>query len=1020
MKLMRRTAAILLTLAILLCFIPTFSAVAATAFTHTQVKVDYRSTGGSNGLDCRRAMYFGTDSNDPVATNTLLYAVEGAGGLFHNGTRVTFHLQKAAPSLYYVNCASTPFEVGDRVMLAGTFADKASTYSITFPTTVFEYMGVSANGKGWWKIVDLASTDYLTLSDFGITSDVTVGNSSQSGAAGSIAGKDFTFYSDMRLSTGSNQFLLLFYGATAKGYWDGYRIGFRSDGVLVVHNITSLVGYESSGAAASSTILGAVSLSSLGIDLSEKVKITLHLDYVDFDNDGQKDDSRLSVKLNDVTAIAAATLVDALGVLGNGALFYSEGNGTQTISNYRVELPKLALTDFGIAYGTYGNQGSSVSGTYAGDVFGKQLTFKALTNTTVHATDATQIYYGASAKGQWNGFQIQLRGNGSIVIFNQIGAATTYTVIYLERECGVAPGTPYTLGLTLTLVDFDGDGSRDDVHLSVTIDGVEYKGDTPSSNNAINGLYTMGSSMLIYGQAGNTTTFSASGEAVVTDRISASLSDGVLTVSGTGTVKAEDLQAAVTDPTAVSKVKIEAGVTGIDSETFVGYTALTEVHTPNTLLTVAEDAFVGCASGVTLRYVADKPYVGGLVNADVHPYYSFKIVTIGSSYGEDTNTYIYKLAKTYYASLAGRKEGDSAYDEIVVAELYTGGGTLAQRVQAINGTPNASAYYEKWNDAGISIPTSPSGQLSAGLMRMALRDEYWDYVMLMQSAADSANAASFTASTSGNGEADIDVVIDFAKQNNRFGENSKYVWLQTWSYNEKLANGNYAAAVTAEKNMRAGIANAMQTVVQSRVDSGVLDAIVPAGAAIENLKTSVLNREDPTFDHSSISATRKWNDGVYSNYFAIQRDTAHASCGLGRFTLGLTAFSFIAGLTDLEIGRLSQSCYPRSLADYEISDKLYSEETATGGYLAYDTLTAECALQAYSAAVSAIHNPYADSLVCMTGDINNDGAANALDIVRYKRAAAGEDTFLDSHSADVNVDGNRDKTDLGILRKELL
>ena len=56
----------------------------------------------------------------------------------------------------------------------------------------------------------------------------------------------------------------------------------------------------------------------------------------------------------------------------------------------------------------------------------------------------------------------------------------------------------------------------------------------------------------------------------------------------------------------------------------------------------------------------------------------------------------------------------------------------------------------------------------------------------------------------------------------------------------------------------------------------------------------------------------------------------------------------------------------------------------------------------------------------MTGDINNDGAANALDIVRYKRAAAGEDTFLDSHSADVNVDGNRDKTDLGILRKELL
>ena len=505
----------------------------------------------------------------------------------------------------------------------------------------------------------------------------------------------------------------------------------------------------------------------------------------------------------------------------------------------------------------------------------------------------------------------------------------------------------------------------------------------------------------------------------VGDKISVSLSNGVLTVTGTGTVKASDLQAYAVSLPSVRKIVIKAGVTAVAAETFVGMTSLTEVHTPNTLLTVADNAFVNCASGVILRYVADKPFTGGLIDPDIHPYYSFKMVTIGDSYGEDTNTYIYKLAKTYYANLAGRKAGDSAYDEIVVAELYTGAGSLQERVWAINGNPNKQAFYEKWSDAGISIPATQNGQLSAGLMSMALRDEYWDYVMLMQTAVASYYPESFTASTTGNGEADMDVMIQFAKERNLFGEHSTYLWLMTWSHQEKLANPDYNAAVAAEKEMREGIATSMQTVVQSRIDSGAIDAIVPAGAAMENLKTSYLNAEDPFFDHTYPTGNQTWNNGEYSLYFALFRDPLHASCGFGRFTVGLTAFSSIAGLTDVEIGRLSLQCFPRSWEEYEIPEKEINGG-AVGRYLEYDTFTEKCALQAYSAAASAIRDPYNDSLVCMTGDLNNDYTANALDIVRYKRAAAGMDTFLDPYSADVNVDGNRNDADIAILRQQLL
>lgn len=509
----------------------------------------------------------------------------------------------------------------------------------------------------------------------------------------------------------------------------------------------------------------------------------------------------------------------------------------------------------------------------------------------------------------------------------------------------------------------------------------------------------------------------------VPNTVQVTLEGNTLVISGNGMLRANMVETALTEKTAVTNIRVEAGVTAITSGTFEGFTSLEEVYYANTLTSVAKDAFVGCAENVVLRCVKDREYTGGLVNAKIHPYYSFKCLTIGSSYGEDTNTYIYKLAKNYYANLSGREAGDSAYDEIVVAELYTGGGTLAQRVQAINGSPNTSCYYEKWDKNGIQIPTTPTGLLSAENMRMATQDEYWDIIILMQSADDSQRASSFTASTSKNGEADIDVVIDFIKGCNQNDVNTKYYWLQTWSYNYKLNDSNYENALSMEETMRLNIVNSMETVVKERVDAGVLDGIIPAGAGLENLKASSLNVADNAFDYTYKPADGYlYNNGKYSSLLAIQRDTAHASVGIGRFTLGLTAFSYLANLSDTQTRLLSERCYPKNVSEYEISDKLKSEQASTGSYLGEDVARNIGAPLAAQAAVEGIATPgeRADmTSIGVIGNVNGDEERNLKDLLRYKKIITEMAECESGMPLDLNEDSLVDEGDIMILKKLL-
>ena len=686
--------------------------------------------------------------------------------------------------------------------------------------------------------------------------------------------------------------------------------------------------------------------------------------------------------------------------------------------------PQITLSDVKITEGTYGNESMTAVGSFDGEggLFDKKFGMQVLRESTVSDATATFIYYAYKSNHD-SAYMIQLRANNSIVIFNRNtvleSVTNPWSAIYLDGDCGVDFGSLYALELVCEIVDGDKDGKKDDTLLHVYINGMEAKGDNPAALYIVDGAETLGNNIHFYGHEKNTMKVWNMDTEVIVDQIKTEISNQVLSVSGTGTVKKEDIEVLDLRKDEVKEIRLEAGITTVSEGCFDGFTGLEQVYYANTVQNVDDAAFKNCAEGVNVRCVKGKEFAGGLKNYQARPYYSFKMVTIGSSFGEDVNTYIWRLAKEYYAGLPGRSEGDADYDEIVIAELYTGGGTLEQRVNALLGTVTTTCYYEKWNlDGTIEIPTAPSGQLTAGWMRRALQDEHWDYVMLMQSAADTPVPESFEVRTAGNGKADIDTVIDFVKVNNK-NSSSKYLWLMTWSYNYKVTS-DYNQAVATEKRERDGIVRSMTEVVQKRVEDGSLDGIVPAGASIDYLKDSILGAKDDAYTLGLEGTTGTYNGGNYSTYFALQRDIAHASAGMGRFVLGLTAFSYMADLSNMEILALSNDIYPTSLEEYEISEKLQMEQSQTKCYLKYDAFTEEMAYMAATAAIQAVRNPYKEAGVfSLSGDADGDGVLSLKDVMRYQNVIKGKQGYMFVNASDADFDQNEkvDERDLARLKE---
>ena len=180
------------------------------------------------------------------------------------------------------------------------------------------------------------TTPQISLDDFGID-DGTYGNASPEtyGTCNSaMAGKRFVVEVTPQTSTsGSTKQTMIYYGASKDGAWDGLRFGVREDGLLVAHNTTGLT---SAKGVANGSFLMYPSMKTYGASMGQPFTLELFLDFVDYDEDGNKDDAYFRVKVNKMVAMEDH-FVNAALVLGNSILLYGHEGNTMTLAHVLEE-----------------------------------------------------------------------------------------------------------------------------------------------------------------------------------------------------------------------------------------------------------------------------------------------------------------------------------------------------------------------------------------------------------------------------------------------------------------------------------------------------------------------------------------------------------------------------------------------------------------------------------------------------------------------------------------------------------
>ncbi len=220
---------------------------------------------------------------------------------------------------------------------------------------------------------------------------------------------------------------------------------------------------------------------------------------------------------------------------------------------------------------------------------------------------------------------------------------------------------------------------------------------------------------------------------------------------------------------------------------------------------------------------------------------TIKILAITSSFGKNTTQLLADIAMA---------EG---VENIIVARLFCAACTLKQHVNyGLNHMPQyqySKCVNGKWTTTEETV------------MLDGIQDEYWDIIYLQQSAAESALADTYKDY--------IDTLKNFVDLYKR-NPNAKYIWNMTWAYQGDSTSDVFVNTFKGDQMaMYNSIVNAVQTKVLPRND---IDAINPAGTAIQNARTS---------------------------YFGdtLTKDTLHLNT-LGRVIAGYSLYATIMGMDD--------------------------------------------------------------------------------------------------------------------------
>ena len=188
---------------------------------------------------------------------------------------------------------------------------------------------------------------------------------------------------------------------------------------------------------------------------------------------------------------------------------------------------------------------------------------------------------------------------------------------------------------------------------------------------------------------------------------------------------------------------------------------------------------------------------------------SLKILAIGNSFSVDAmKNHMYDLLKS------------ADYDQVILGNLYIGGCSLDTHWNNINNS--VSAYqYQKNDDNGQWTYTENATAMDA------LLDENWDVITIQQASPDSGNE-----STYGNLQNIVNWINTY-----KTNHNAKVMWHMTWAYQQNSDHSGFAYYGNNQMTMYNAIVSAVQNKV---VNVNGIDEIIPAGTAIQNLRTSGL------------------------------------------------------------------------------------------------------------------------------------------------------------------------------------
>ena len=224
---------------------------------------------------------------------------------------------------------------------------------------------------------------------------------------------------------------------------------------------------------------------------------------------------------------------------------------------------------------------------------------------------------------------------------------------------------------------------------------------------------------------------------------------------------------------------------------------------------------------------------------------TLKILAVGNSFSVDAMEHLYLVAK------------NAGIENVVLGNLYIASCSISTHWTKMNNDAADYTFYVSDDTVG--------GMVTEGTRTAKYGITYtdWDYITIQQSSSNSGLDDTFN---------DLQSVIDYINSNKT--SDAEILWHMTWAYQQNSTHGGFANYNNNQTTMYNSIVSVVNELILTNSD---ISRVIPAGTAIQNLRTSPLGD-------------------------TLTRDGHHMSYGIGRYTVALT---WLAAITGYDIDQIT-------------------------------------------------------------------------------------------------------------------